>query len=260
MIKGSHGSEQREASEAGLHSIDREHEDTPKVWDPEVDHLMMLPKLTSSDKQFGIDEVRASKVDDSDLWPPIEHFNRQQIMCTLYDLPFELDNKQVLHAHLSAHFRQLYETHLCDICRVGFVHNKDLAEHLRCACKGVCGFSFPHRISCTGHHPPVGISSMNHVLLRFDRKSFFFHLRNWEHRWLRLYIGSIAILAESQRLRPVSYVTQTSRQSVPVGNPPRGQSMASYMPRKLVQLSDRPATDLSRLLTKQMGQLSVTTS
>ena len=147
--------------------------------------------------------------DDDDEWPLTEHHNGQQIMCTLCKGPFELDNKELLSAHLSTHFQQLHETELCEICQIGFLHDKDLAEHLRCASIRACGLGFPHCVSCTGHHPPVATSDVNKVSLHSDRKSVLFHLRNWEHRQLRLYMNSIAVLvAEDQRSHSGKTFTQ----------------------------------------------------
>ncbi|KAF2857223.1 hypothetical protein K470DRAFT_12001 [Piedraia hortae CBS 480.64] len=118
--------------------------------------------------------------------------------------------------HLRAHLDELQSELRCDDCQVGFVHKRDLTQHLASAdLLGHCGFNFPHTTVCRGHHPPPPapppwarrrpLNGQSWLTDR-DRYRMWLQLKNWEQSQLQAYVANVAdIITKRNRRASVCY-------------------------------------------------------
>lgn len=112
------------------------------------------------------------------------------IPCGLCRKPFQHDDLKGLSKHIAEHMDGFREEYSCNVCRISFISESDLRAHEISAQKGDCGFTFEHRVPCTGHHPPSGSNGSEES----DRFDFCYRLTNWEQSQVRAYRISVASL------------------------------------------------------------------
>ena len=115
--------------------------------------------------------------------PRVQGF-KSPVICYLCNTAFGYSAHEV-RDHLDMHSMQYLSGLSCDICRIGFTHQQDLALHRQAAQRGHCGFSFPHSTACSGHHPPPGKTVVE--LSDHDRAGLCCRIRHWETSELQLY-------------------------------------------------------------------------
>lgn len=121
--------------------------------------------------------------------------------CIFCEQSFHEDLEKLL-PHLREHLNSLKSEFLCSICKIGFVHKRDLQKHVMCAdMVGHCGFNFKHNTHCMGHHPPeTGLQKDE--LTDFDRYRMCVQLRHWEQSQLRAYMAEIERLIATRNRPP----------------------------------------------------------
>lgn len=94
-----------------------------------------------------------------------------------------------MRTHMNEHAKDyVVSGFCCQICQIGFAHEKDLIHHRIYSAQGHCGFDFDHAEPCGGHHPPDIFSDM---LTDNDRLQFESKLRHWEKTQLNAYLQNI---------------------------------------------------------------------
>ena len=112
---------------------------------------------------------------------------------------FEVNNIDMMAQHLVGHFRRLDGEYRCEICEVSFVSKVDLNRHEYGAARGDCGFRFPHRAACPGHHKPQRQDrECTSMVSDDDRFDFMYRLRTWERWQLKTFVSSLTPLVDSR--------------------------------------------------------------
>lgn len=121
------------------------------------------------------------------LGAPLQNFEirplSRTIPCGICKARFSARSMNKLVAHLNTHFENFQSArYTCDLCEIVFQHKGDLDKHLASAAQRDCGFMFPHKSTCTGHHPRVrSTKSLGGVFNDDDHFEFCFRVREWEY-------------------------------------------------------------------------------